>query len=634
MGQIATIPLHKLQQCPDNIRRSTAGEQADRELKASIETHGIYVSLIVKKLPRGFYKVSAGSRRLNALIALVAEKKIAKSYPVPCYLLNEDESAEEAALIENTLRAAMHPIDEYESFDRLHRVEKLTIDQIAAHFGKTVLDIKQRLALGAASPMLREQCRAGEISIDSLSAYTLIGSHSDQDAAFESLGNTHYRNSPWKIREVFAQNAGYKSDHKYVQFITLERYLAEGGTITDDLFEQVCYLHDTAIVDKLLKQKLEAASIDLSEAGWSWVDINLEHFYSPVSYPQRLPTPESKEVQEIRKALEKLQSKYSDLEELAYDRDSEPTPEEELATENEMHHLEAQINELEAKEQEAVNRIPYPTDQMKETGCVVTLDQDGQLVIEQGYYKKAERKKQGTPTETATNNESGPIELPPESASYSQKLLEDLERWHLISVKLDLAYNEETAYKLAQFTIAWRTLAENYFRSPLDISISDTTAGRSSDQEEARAKQSIEELLGLRKSLKLDWLDSDDVTRSWIAFRDLSDADTRKIIAWCASRALRSTQMITTIQEQIGTRISKYWRPTLDNFFSRCTLPMLLEIATEVYKDPDYADNHPTVKKKDLAAWLADEVEKLDPKEAWIPSMMRVPPLEKEAEEQ
>lgn len=48
----------------------------------------------------------------------------------------------------------MHPADEYEAFAELHNERGMSAEDIAARFGGTTAVIKQRLKLGAVSPVL------------------------------------------------------------------------------------------------------------------------------------------------------------------------------------------------------------------------------------------------------------------------------------------------------------------------------------------------------------------------------------------------------------------------------------------------------------------------------------------------
>jgi len=81
--------------------------------KASIRAGGLKQNLIVCPVagePERF-AVTAGGRRLKALQELAGEGAIAADCAVPC-LVEAPDAALETSLMEDTVRAAMHPADE------------------------------------------------------------------------------------------------------------------------------------------------------------------------------------------------------------------------------------------------------------------------------------------------------------------------------------------------------------------------------------------------------------------------------------------------------------------------------------------------------------------------------------------
>ncbi|MDG2570781.1 ParB N-terminal domain-containing protein, partial [Vibrio parahaemolyticus] len=154
---IQTIPLTKLVASKQNVRRTNVTASLD-ELCASIAAHGLLQSLSVMPVvdgdgaDTGKFHVIGGGRRLAALKRLAKEKKIAKSFEVPCVIAQGE--AEELSLVENIVRERLHPADEYEAFKKLQDEQGLSVDDIAARFGVTPRVVQQRLRLGAVSPRL------------------------------------------------------------------------------------------------------------------------------------------------------------------------------------------------------------------------------------------------------------------------------------------------------------------------------------------------------------------------------------------------------------------------------------------------------------------------------------------------
>jgi len=114
-SKVRNIPLSQLVLSPANVRKTPATAAEDAALEASIRAEGILQNLIVHALPidgKGVHEVDAGGRRLKILQKLAAEGVIDADHPVPC-LVKKPAGAVETSLMENTMRAAMHPADEF-----------------------------------------------------------------------------------------------------------------------------------------------------------------------------------------------------------------------------------------------------------------------------------------------------------------------------------------------------------------------------------------------------------------------------------------------------------------------------------------------------------------------------------------
>jgi ParB family chromosome partitioning protein len=92
----------------------------------------------------------------------------------PCAIMAEGDDAEaiEASLLENVARRDPSPVREWETFVRLI-TEGRTIDGIAAMFGITVTQVRQRLALGNLLPKIREAYRGEAIDDETVRHLTL-----------------------------------------------------------------------------------------------------------------------------------------------------------------------------------------------------------------------------------------------------------------------------------------------------------------------------------------------------------------------------------------------------------------------------------------------------------------------------
>ena len=110
------------------------------------------------------FAVTAGGRRLKALQELAAEGAIAADCEVPC-LVEAPDAALETSLMENTVRAAMHPADEFAAMAALID-GGATVEAVAARFGVSERHVRQRLKLGKLAPELLDAFRAGKLSLE------------------------------------------------------------------------------------------------------------------------------------------------------------------------------------------------------------------------------------------------------------------------------------------------------------------------------------------------------------------------------------------------------------------------------------------------------------------------------------
>ena len=284
MTTLQTIALNKLVPSKANVRRTDSGEGIE-ELAHSIATHGLRQNLNVRQTEGGRFEVVAGGRRFRALKLLAKQGGVAKGFEVPCNVLAEGDDATEISLVENTMRVAMHPDDQFEAFQALVDAGK-GVEEVAARFGVTPAVVERRLKLARVSPKLRALFRGGELTLDQLMAFAVSDDHEAQENAYKNL--SEWNRTPREIKAVLTREA-VALTHPLAKFVTVESYLAAGGVIQRDLFDErnEGYMPDRGLVLQLAAHKLEAA-VQMAEAeGWKWVKSEIEKDYS-ISY-HRLP---------------------------------------------------------------------------------------------------------------------------------------------------------------------------------------------------------------------------------------------------------------------------------------------------------------------------------------------------------
>lgn len=280
-GDDHKVPLNKLVPDPKNVRRTPVTAEAVAKFAASIQARGLMQELHVRPVIKdgkktGTYAVTAGGVRLQALQLLAQQKFIAKNAPIKVVVV-DDAAALEISLAENTIREPMHPIDEMEAWRALIEDEGKTVAEIAARFGVTPAVVRQRLKLAKISPKLLDEYRAGNASLAQLQALALTDDHAEQERVWIDvpLGwhATRWR-EPHQLRHTL-QNSRMPATHWIARFVGLDAYCAEGGAISEDLFEDAQYVNRSLMGD-LARRKLEQAAEKIrADEGWKWATATL-----------------------------------------------------------------------------------------------------------------------------------------------------------------------------------------------------------------------------------------------------------------------------------------------------------------------------------------------------------------------
>jgi ParB family chromosome partitioning protein len=154
------VSLSLLSESKTNPRRIFE-EAALKELSESIRTQGVLSPLLVRPLTENGFEIVAGARRYRAA-------QIAEAETVPVRIVNmNDAQALEAQLVENLIRADVHPMEEAQGFKALLDLEDPTysIEQIAAKTGKQPAFVAARLKLIDLVPAAVEAFYRDEIGV-------------------------------------------------------------------------------------------------------------------------------------------------------------------------------------------------------------------------------------------------------------------------------------------------------------------------------------------------------------------------------------------------------------------------------------------------------------------------------------
>lgn len=368
------IEVKKLEKSPLNVRKTAAGID---DLLASIPKHGLMLNLNVYPGKKGKYFVFAGSRRLAALKALQAEGHFAADYAVPCRIYTKEE-AHELSLVENTVRQAMHPADEFTAFAALIE-QGHTVEQVSNRFGCTAKLVEQRLTLGKAAPELLDAYRAEKLTLECLMAFTVTDDHAKQMQVYASLEEWH---SARDIRAMLTDEMA-EAKSKLARFVGLDAYHAAGGVSRADLFGEQVYLENPDLLHQLAGEALETTRQTLAAEGWKWVEVSPDRDWSVIHGCSRIRPQPVDAPPELLAAKAEAEAELEAITEAdGMDGDDSALAERQEAAETALADIEQKLESF----------VAYDPDEMSQAGCYVSIDKDGKLSVEKGLVRREDAK--------------------------------------------------------------------------------------------------------------------------------------------------------------------------------------------------------------------------------------------------
>lgn len=279
-GEVRDIPLNRLKASPKNVRRVGHSAEVIAARAASIRHKGVLQPLVVEpeiKAGRetGYYLVSAGEGRRQALRLLAKRKALATGALVRCVVDTVNDPAE-VSMDENLSREPMHPADQFEAFRDLAERKGYGAEEIAARFGIKPDTVRQRLRLGAVAPALLDLYRQEALTLEQVMAFAVNPDPERQWQVYEQLSPNGRQ--PYAIRRAMTETK-VASDDRRVRFLGLDAYVAAGGAVLRDLFTEDGggWVEDVVLLDRLVAEKLTALAQEVRDReGWKWASAHLE----------------------------------------------------------------------------------------------------------------------------------------------------------------------------------------------------------------------------------------------------------------------------------------------------------------------------------------------------------------------
>ena len=237
MPKMIEVTLSQLTHSPKNAR-TNYDPKTDPELPAlvaSIVRVGL-IQPIVLRAKGSKFQVSAGQRRFEALKLAVTQR--ADLEPINAVLLDKGDDESEVSLAENYARKQMTPPEVYTKFrDILAEHPDRTIEEMGAMFGYDATRAGRIMRLAKLSHKVMQAYRAREINDAQAQAFASTEDHGRQDRVLGEIANAQYdtQRGSAKIRQLLG--AMDEDQAAMMSFVGREMYLAAGGEMEIDLFD-------------------------------------------------------------------------------------------------------------------------------------------------------------------------------------------------------------------------------------------------------------------------------------------------------------------------------------------------------------------------------------------------------------
>lgn len=222
--EIIEIPLSELRVNPYQPRK-TFDEDALKELSLSIQEHGVFQPIIVKRSIKG-YDIIAGERRVRAsrMAGLETIPAIVRSFT--------DEQMMEIALLENLQRENLNAIEEAEAYQLMLDQMDITQDELAKKVGKSRSYITNLLGILRLPDSVKDMVITGKIS---MSHARVLSKMEDQEQILSFASRIVEENLPVREMEQLAEDKSVEkkvkverkpktNEYKYVEDLMMDKF--------------------------------------------------------------------------------------------------------------------------------------------------------------------------------------------------------------------------------------------------------------------------------------------------------------------------------------------------------------------------------------------------------------------------
>lgn len=640
-GEVCEIALNKLKASPKNVRRVSHSAQDIEARAASIRYKGLLQPLVVEPEVKesgeasGYYLVTIGEGRRQALRLLAKRKLLGKAQPVRCVIDTINDPGE-ISLDENTSRCDMHPADQFEAWKDLAERKGYSAEEIAARSGVSPQTVRQRLRMGAVAPALLDIYREGGLTLDQIMAFAVSPDPERQMQVYAQLA-PHQRQT-YAIRRAMTQ-AKVAADDPRALFVGVDAYVAAGGALLVDLFTEAGegWLEDVGLLDRLVAEKLQAEAVALRDAeGWKWTAAHLafphDHGCSRI-WERALPRAPEEEARRASLHAERdgLIERYADLADLPED-------------------AEARLGEIDQELDTLADDFGFDPVEKARAGAFLVLGYDGEARIERGYVRPEDEPpvavepevegEDGADDEVRARDDGdeavgdeddapGEVEEPmgEANAPISPRIRADLTAHRSTALRHALAQDPDLALVALTHALLLRVFRGiGGYASCLDVRLGSRNLAADGDGvEDSRAAQAnAERHAAWARQMP------DDPEAYWDFVAGL-DADSRmSLMAHCVSLSLDAVRgwdnrpmawkHADRLASALDLDMSDWWSPTAARYLGAVTKGQILDAVTEGVS-PEAAGRLTGLRK-------AEMIEAAEPQlvgARWLPACLRTP---------
>lgn len=634
-----SIPLSKLFLSPLNTRQTN--EDSDlSNLLPLVRTQGLLQRLVVvpatpeeKKQKKGDFGVVAGGRRLFSLKKLASDKEIKPNMPIDC-LVVPITAGIAASIAENSARTNLHPADELIAFRTL--VESGTsIEDVAATFGVTPLVVERRLRLTTLSPRLIDEYRKDAIRLDQLQALALTDDHTAQETAW--FETPEWEHDPQRLRRMLVQEEPKADSDRRMRFVGLDTYLAAGGRLRRDLFEEHSgYVLDVGLLDHLARDAMVNTQQKLESQGWNAVHLMpAAHGYNAHTTCTRLRPSLREPTKKEAKELAKVEKRIAQIDEVLQAEEENPEVDYD-ALSDERDELQEKVGRIESAREE------FSDKQRARSGVVVSLDADGSLHYDFGVVPRPTGPAPGSGSGSLVEDDASPSvrDKGPRSA-HSEKLVAQLTAHRSAALQAVLTDNPHFALVGLLATMVPRVFDYEHGQSDTGLCISTSPSlhslrHKAEDLDTSKAVARLSEVEAqwskrLADAMPTDAAEEDagghDGTRPdpLIAWLMAQTTDTLlSLLAYCVGSTVDVTSVRETehkgeaFAQAVGLNMAQWWTATAGSYFRHVAKPTILAAVGEACPTPPAG--LAVMKKEPLAAAAETAIAGSN----WLPSPLRV----------